>query len=582
METVTLAQGSPEWLAHRAKHFNASDAPAMLGVSPHKTRRQLLAEVRTGITPEVDSATQRRFNNGHRLEALARPLAETMVGEPLYPVTGTNGRYSASFDGLTLGGETAFEHKALNAELRATLTTECADIPLHYRAQVEHQLLVSGATRCLFMASDFDASGALVEEHHRWIESDPVLRKRIVDGWERFAADLEHFEPAPATPAAPVGEAPETLPALRIDVEGRVIASNLIAFRETAIAAIRTVNRELTTDQHFADAELSVKWCREVETRIEAAKIHALSQTASIDELFQTLDDIAAESRRVRLDLERLVKARKDEIRARIVLDAQRALAKHMTQLAAETEPHALPPVAADFAGAIKGKRSLAAMHDAVDAALAAAKIAADAAARVVRTNAALLRERAAGRDFLFHDANQYVGRQPAEFAEWVEMRIERHRLAEESRIARERAAIEAASQRLAESAAAAATLHAPTPVPATTDGYAYTSARADHPAFAPPTAGPGAPAATPDETDQGAALSLGDINARLGITMSAAFVAHTLGITPAGKARRALLFTERQFATVCQMLIAHAEAVRMRHSEGTGTHRIGGTNGNR
>jgi putative phage-type endonuclease len=581
METVTLAQGSPEWLAHRAKHFNASDAPAMLGVSPHKTRRQLLAEVQTGITPEVDAATQRRFNNGHRLEALARPLAETIVGEPLYPVTGTNGRYSASFDGLTLGEETGFEHKALNAELRAVFASD-AELPLHYRVQVEHQMLVSGAGRILFMASDWDAAGTLIEEVHRFIEPDPALRQRIVDGWERFAADLEHFEPAPATPAAPVGEAPETLPALRIDVEGRVIASNLIAFRETAIAAIRTVNRELTTDQHFADAELSVKWCREVETRIEAAKIHALSQTARIDELFQTLDDIAAESRRVRLDLERLVKARKDEIRARIVLDAQRALAKHMTQLAAETEPHALPPVAADFAGAIKGKRSLAAMHDAVDAALAGAKIAADAAARVVRTNAALLRERAAGRDFLFHDANQYVGRQPAEFAEWVEMRIERHRLAEESRIARERAAIEAASQRLAESAAPAATLQAPTPVRATTDGYAYTSARADHPAFAPQTAGPGAPAATPDETDQGAALSLGDINARLGITMSAAFVAHTLGITPAGKARRALLFTERQFAYVCQMLIAHAEAVRMRHSEGTGTHRIGGTNGNR
>jgi hypothetical protein len=65
---------------------------------------------------------------------------------------------------------------------------------------------------------------------------------------------------------------------------------------------------------------------------------------------------------------------------------------------------------------------------------------------------------------------------------------------------------------------------------------------------------------------DEGAALSLGDINARLGITMTGAFVANILGITPAGRARRALWFTDRQFAAVCQQLIAHVEAARVRH----------------
>jgi predicted phage-related endonuclease len=66
MNIVSLSQGSPEWLAHRAQHFNASDAPAMLGCSPYKSRRQLLREVKTGLTPEVDAAAQKRFNNGHR------------------------------------------------------------------------------------------------------------------------------------------------------------------------------------------------------------------------------------------------------------------------------------------------------------------------------------------------------------------------------------------------------------------------------------------------------------------------------------------------------------------------------------
>ena len=34
MKTIKLIQGTPEWNAHRAQHWNASDAPAMMGVSP--------------------------------------------------------------------------------------------------------------------------------------------------------------------------------------------------------------------------------------------------------------------------------------------------------------------------------------------------------------------------------------------------------------------------------------------------------------------------------------------------------------------------------------------------------------------
>ena len=65
MKTHSLLQGSPEWLAYRSTHFNASDAPAMLGVSPYKTRTELLHELHTGLSPEIDAATQRRFDLGH-------------------------------------------------------------------------------------------------------------------------------------------------------------------------------------------------------------------------------------------------------------------------------------------------------------------------------------------------------------------------------------------------------------------------------------------------------------------------------------------------------------------------------------
>lgn len=87
MKTLNLQQGSPEWLAARAKMFTASEAPAMMGASPYMTRNELLHQKHTGIQKEVDAATQRVFDNGHRVEALARPIAEQIIGEELYPVT---------------------------------------------------------------------------------------------------------------------------------------------------------------------------------------------------------------------------------------------------------------------------------------------------------------------------------------------------------------------------------------------------------------------------------------------------------------------------------------------------------------
>ena len=96
MKVLNLTQGTPEWHAHRRQHFNASDAPAMMGCSPYKTRGELLREMHTGVAAEVNGATQRLFDDGHRAEALARPLAEKIIGEDLYPLVGSRGRNPTS------------------------------------------------------------------------------------------------------------------------------------------------------------------------------------------------------------------------------------------------------------------------------------------------------------------------------------------------------------------------------------------------------------------------------------------------------------------------------------------------------
>ena len=147
MQIVNVKQGTPEWHAHRATALNASDAPAMLGLSKYKTRAQLIKERATGIMPDVDNATQRRFNDGHRFEALARPLAEGIIEDELSPVTGLAGKYSASFDGITFAGDVIMEHKTLNDDIRKDIGANgnAGGLDEMYRVQMEQQLMVSGA-----------------------------------------------------------------------------------------------------------------------------------------------------------------------------------------------------------------------------------------------------------------------------------------------------------------------------------------------------------------------------------------------------------------------------------------------------
>lgn len=547
MQTVKLIQGSPEWHAHRAQHWNASDAPAAMGCSPYMTRTELLRRLYTGISPEVGPETQRRFDDGHRFEALARPLAEEIIGEELYPVTGVNGRYSASFDGLTMMEDTAFEHKTLNESLRAAIRQQGGNandfLPEHYLIQMEHQAMVSGCERILFMASKWNGD-QLVEERHCWYTPDAALRARIVAGWAQLEADLATYTPAAPEAPKPTGKAPDTLPALRIEVTGMVTASNLAEFKETALAAIRGVNRNLATDADFADAEQSVKWCEEVETRLKAAKEHALSQTASIDQLFKTIDDISAEARKVRLELDKLVKARKEELRSEIVTAAQSSLRTHTSKLAARIGMTLPNVVGADFAGVIKGKRSLASIQDAVDTELARAKIAASELADRMEANIKSLKGEAHDWSFLFPDLATVASKPAEDFANLLTARIGAHKQAEEQRRQREEQAEAARKAREAEAAAKAAEV--------------VEKAAAPAPVAAPVAAQP-APAVTPPDpavADNGALLKLGDINALLAPIQITAAGLESLGFAPAAIDKSARMYRASDFPRICNALI--------------------------
>lgn len=521
MQIHNLTQGSPEWLAYRASHFNASDAPAMMGCSAYKTRSELLHEMATGQTPDVDPATQRRFDDGHRFEALARPLAEKIIGQDLYPVVGSEGELSASFDGLSMDESENFEHKTLNDELRAAFadietiapeyrTNEAGrHLPEQYRIQMEQQHMVSGCTRTLFMASKWDGD-TLVKERHCWYYTDMALRAKIVSGWEQFAKDLAAYVPpeviVPAKAAPQMG-----LPAVSIQVTGSIaLIDNLAAYGNSLTAYIERINKKPETDQDFADLEATVKTLKSAEEALDAAEAGALAQTESIDAMRKAVALYRETARSNRLLAEKLVKAEKENRRNKLLTEAAQTLRDHINGLNEQIGKPYMPEIQADFQGVIKGLKSLDSMKDKLDTEVASAKIAANEAAARIGANLVHLvgfADYAAS----FPDVATLVQKSFDDFAAVVAVRVA--------------AAKEEAAKREAAQAAKPTPLVAP------------------------------APAATSEPT-----LRLGEIGERLGFTLTADFL-KVLGFE-ATTVKAAKLFHEEDFPAICQALIAHISEV--------------------
>lgn len=460
MQIVNLTQGSAAWHQHRAQHWNASDAPAMMGCSSYKTRSELVRELATGIAPEADAATERRFADGHRFEALARPLAEEIIGEELSPCVGTEGKLSASFDGLTFMSDTAFEHKSLNDRLRAAMGEGCtgADLPLQYQVQMEQQAAVAGCERILFMATKWAPDGTLLEQLHCWYTPNPELRAQILAGWEQLALEVAAYVPADTSAAPVVAEPVESLPAVAVQLQGSLaVVSNLDKVALAVRAFIDGMVAKPATDQEFADAEAECKALKKGEEAMKAAVANALAQVSDVEAFTRTANDLADLMRTTRLAREKLVAAEKESRKAEIVASAQANLDQHIAALNQQRlGANWIPRVAGGFAEAIRGKKSLDNMRDAIAVVLTNAKADANALAGRLEANRQHLRQDDSDWIALFADFAAVGGKAPEDFQALAALRIGQHRQAEAKRLEAERERIRQEEEARAQRAAAA------------------------------------------------------------------------------------------------------------------------------
>jgi hypothetical protein len=234
------------------------------------------------------------------------------------------------------------------------------------------------------------------------------------------------------------------------------------------------------------------------------------------------------------------------------VTDGRSAMAEHLALLNGRIGRPLLPIVPVDFANAIKGKRTLDSMRDAVATELARAKIAASEIADRITINLRTI-DAHDEHAFLFADVATLALKDPEFVTMAVKNRIADHQAAQLARMEAERARI-ADEERIKAQAAAQADAQAKQ-----VSDDAITKARAE-------SLVPEAIEASSAQHDAASPLSqptlrLGQISERLGFTLTADFMRH-LGFEPAATDKAAKLYHENDFPRICAVLVRHINRV--------------------
>ena len=458
----TAEPGSPEWHARRQKSFNASDVGAAMGCDPNKTRTQLLQELHTGIRQDFSDYVQARIvNPGHRIEALARPIAEQIIGDDLQVLGagrdfGLSRPLGASMDAITFLEDLGWECKRANAELRAALPhtgrdsaekNDPAAIPKAKRAQMAQQQLVFGHKRTLFTVADFDAHGNVTEERHCWYDAEPDLHREVLATWKQIDADLVGYTPPAASAVEKIiAEPVEALPAPVVKVTGQIaLVDNFKAFEERLREFLADkLIREPKTDEDFVNLDGQIRAMKEARKALQSAEAQMLAQVQPVDMAKKTkdmLDDLLQKNVSM---AEKILGAEKERRKGEIVAVGVKGLADHIAMLNQRLGKPYMPAVPADFGGVIKGLKNLASMEDKVATELARAKIAANEVADRLQINLTWLRENAAEHASLFPDTSQLIQKAPDDFKALAENRIAAHKAEEQRKLEAERERIRA------------------------------------------------------------------------------------------------------------------------------------------
>ena len=143
---INIEQNTPEWLEYRRNKFNASEAGDVMGVGFNNP--YVLAQIKKRQKAVFENQAMK---NGKNYEPDLRAwLNKTMHYDflPAVMQSDEDTRFSASLDGLDIMADVICEIKFSDAEYKQV--KECGVPSKKYYYQVQHQLYVSEAKKCIF------------------------------------------------------------------------------------------------------------------------------------------------------------------------------------------------------------------------------------------------------------------------------------------------------------------------------------------------------------------------------------------------------------------------------------------------
>lgn len=187
MRIVNLNQNTVKWKDWRGRGVGASDAPAIMGESPWTTPLECWLD-KTGLRekPEFNAFAIVAMRRGQELEPKARELFEKQHGTAFPAVSAEHKEYAfirASFDGYN-----EQENAILEIKCPGKVDHEKAvkgNLPGKYRAQVQQQLLVSGAEKCYYVSWDGQGDEIVVLEVLPDPKYQEELLNALIDFWDK-------------------------------------------------------------------------------------------------------------------------------------------------------------------------------------------------------------------------------------------------------------------------------------------------------------------------------------------------------------------------------------------------------------
>lgn len=440
MEILDLIPNTDEWLKARMETFNASEAAAMMNESKFMTRNQLLDLKKGWKDKPLSFFKEKLFKKGHDVEDKARAIIELELMEEYPPVVGRliDGDiiYQASFDGVGEFSGKTWEHKLWNDTLADNTRNNVLEPDYYW--QLEHQLFVAGNSVGIFTVSD----GTKEKRVNLYYESLPERREKLIAGWKQFAVDLEAHEIKAKVEKVEAQEQ-SALPVLAYEVIGSVIASNidnmLVAVKERAK---QEMERKLETDQDFADKKAFNKMVKKAREDLKEVVADIEAGFESFSKLSGTAKEIDGVLQKMFSHGEKQVKEeekrKKESIRDAANNDLLDFIAETNERIA-PLDIASIVDIAPDWAGSMKGKRTIESLQNAVDSELAATKALIAPIALQVEINLGYLRDNAQDYKFLFSDVKYIINQSAESFNALVNQRIADHKAEEERKLEAER-----------------------------------------------------------------------------------------------------------------------------------------------